>query len=116
MSKPVVVTNVVDGDTIRVKYRNGVEKKVRLDYADCLGRLVQNDLTVARFYRRIDKTAGARLHADRALEVARASEDERLIEFVGANVCHAGIAIPGTGDQAEAYRRMSEFMAELDGA
>jgi hypothetical protein len=58
------------------------EEKVRLDYADCLGRLVQNDLTVARFYRRIDEEAGARLHADRALEVARAARNGRTIAKV----------------------------------
>ena len=48
-----------------------LEARVRLDYTDCLLRLIENDLSVARFYRRIDKEIGARLHADRALEDAR---------------------------------------------
>lgn len=52
---------------------------VRLDLADCLGRLVNNDLAVARFYRRVDEPEGARLHALRALSTARLAGYEELI-------------------------------------
>ncbi len=34
------------------------------------------------------------------------SEDERLVEFVGANVCHDGIAIPNAGEPSEVVLRM----------
>lgn len=44
---------------------------VERDLADCLGRLVRNDLIVARFYKRVDKPYGARLHALRAVSTAR---------------------------------------------
>ena len=49
-----------------------LEDDVRADLADCMARLVENDLSVARFYVRVDQYAGARLHASRAL--ADASE------------------------------------------
>jgi hypothetical protein len=32
--------------------------------------------------------------------------DERLVEFVGANVCHAGIPIPEASDPSEVVLRM----------
>ncbi|HKX45495.1 MAG TPA: acyclic terpene utilization AtuA family protein [Planctomycetota bacterium] len=32
--------------------------------------------------------------------------DERLVEFLGANVCHAGIAVPESGEPAEVVLRM----------
>lgn len=54
------------------------ESAVRLDYADCLQRLVRSDLGIARYYRRIDRPYGARYHADRALRVALETGDERL--------------------------------------
>ncbi len=34
------------------------------------------------------------------------SEDERLVEFVGANVCHAGFAVPHANDPSEVVLRM----------
>jgi len=34
------------------------------------------------------------------------ADDERMVEFVGANVCHAGIATEGTGDPSEVVLRM----------
>ena len=34
------------------------------------------------------------------------SEDERLVEFVGANVCHAGIRVDGADDPNEVVLRM----------
>lgn len=54
------------------------ESDVRLDYADCLQRLARSDLSIARYYRRIDRPYGARFHADRALRVALETGDERL--------------------------------------
>ncbi len=57
-----------------------IEPDVKLDYADCLGRLVLNDLSVARFYRRIEQYFGARLHAERALADSRAAGNQELIE------------------------------------
>ena len=48
-----------------------LERRVRIDYTDCLLRLIENDLSVARFYRRVDKIPGARLHGERALADAR---------------------------------------------
>ena len=53
---------------------DSLEERVRLDYTDCLLRLIENDLSVARFYRRIDKQQGARLHAERALADARGAQ------------------------------------------
>ncbi len=57
---------------------------------DALGRLVRNDLIVARFYRRVDQSFGARLHADRAARLARESglvelgrEADLLLEELG---------------------------------
>lgn len=58
---------------------HALENEVRLDYADCLARLVRSDLGVARFYRRIDQPYGARFHALRARDVARTSADTDLI-------------------------------------
>lgn len=46
--------------------------------------LAQNDLGVAKFYRRIDRPFGAHFHADRALLEARTAEDEELIVKVEA--------------------------------
>lgn len=34
------------------------------------------------------------------------AEDERMVEFVGANVCHAGIPIPEAGEPSEVVLRM----------
>lgn len=56
-----------------------LEAQVRLDYADCLGRLVASDMGIARFYRRISEPFGARFHAARAVETAQMTKDERLI-------------------------------------
>jgi len=55
------------------------EAAARLDYADCLQRLVRSDMGIARFYRRIDSPWGARYHSERALRVALETGDERLI-------------------------------------
>lgn len=41
-----------------------------------------------------------------ALDGVHYAEDERLVEFVGANVCHAGIPVAGADDPAEVVLRM----------
>jgi hypothetical protein len=55
-----------------------LEPEVRADFADCNTRLVQNDLGVARFYRRIEQYNGARYHAERARMDAHAAGFARL--------------------------------------
>jgi hypothetical protein len=57
----------------------GLEHEVRVDYADCLHRLVESDLRIARFYRRISQPYGARFHAARALAVAREANNADLV-------------------------------------
>ncbi|MEC8511792.1 MAG: hypothetical protein VX015_06570 [Planctomycetota bacterium] len=50
---------------------------------DCLQRLADNDLVVARFYARIKNPTGARQHADRGLTFARrAGNPEQIDEIV----------------------------------
>jgi hypothetical protein len=73
---------------------------VRLDLADCLGRLIDNDLVVARFYQRIDKDFGARYHAERAREVAQRAGDEGALERVEDLLATLPPA-PATNEQAE---------------
>jgi len=55
---------------------------------DCLQRLADNDLVVARFYRRVLNAEGARRHADRGLEFARragnAEQEAEIIEFLAS--------------------------------
>lgn len=55
-----------------------LEEQVRLDLADCLTRMAISDIGVARFYRRIDRPDGVRLHAERALADAKLANDDRL--------------------------------------
>jgi hypothetical protein len=64
-----------------LKHHSGdeLEAQVRYDYADCLARLVENDMNVARFYRRISQPYGARFHAARALADAQAAADPKLV-------------------------------------
>jgi len=64
---------------LRIHAGHALEAIVRVDYADCLRRIVQSDLGVARFYRRVSQPFGARFHAARALEVARETGDRELI-------------------------------------
>lgn len=52
----------------------------------------------------------------RKYAVGRTGYTEELYDVGSDYFQQTPLAIPGTGDQAEAYRRMSEFMAELDGA
>lgn len=55
---------------------------------DCLQRLADNDLVVARFYRRVLNADGARRHADRGLVFARRAGNEEqeaeIIEFLAS--------------------------------
>lgn len=58
-----------------------------------------------------DALAKARLCAEvvwkrLALDGVHYDEAERMVEFVGANVCHAGIPVPGADDPAEVVLRM----------
>jgi hypothetical protein len=54
--------------------------EARAALADTVGRLVRNDLIVARFYVRVDEPVGARLHGQRALELARSGGLTELAE------------------------------------
>jgi hypothetical protein len=62
-------------DWLRVYSDHELAPTVRLDLADCMRRLSDNDLIVARFYRTVDNAYGARRHAERALEEARVAQD-----------------------------------------
>lgn len=62
-------------DWLRAFAGHELEARVRLDLADCLRRLSDNDLIVARFYRTVRNDYGAHWHAQRALEEARAAQD-----------------------------------------
>lgn len=53
--------------------------QVAQDLGDCLRRLVDNDMVVARFYARVGNTYGARRHAARAMEQAREAGDEQRL-------------------------------------
>lgn len=53
-----------------------LESKVRLDLADCLRRLCDNDMIVSRFYARVNNAYGARMHAGRAVEEAHDAGDD----------------------------------------
>jgi tetratricopeptide (TPR) repeat protein len=57
-----------------------LEEQVRLDHADAMRRLADNDLSVGRFYRTVDNYEGAEYHARRAIEEARLGSDERQLE------------------------------------
>lgn len=93
------------------------EPEVRLDYADCLARLVRSDLGIARFYQRVSQPYGARYHAARGLAVAReagdsalASEAERLLAAL-PEVLELPGQVRSPGDEA-----FSHDAAELQGA
>ena len=56
--------------------------EVERTLVDCLQRLADNDMVVARFYRTVRSATGARQHAARALETAkRAGNPEQLDEI-----------------------------------
>jgi hypothetical protein len=52
-----------------------LEPTARLQLADCLRRLCVSDLTISRFYAKVDNPFGARRHALRAVEEARDAGD-----------------------------------------
>lgn len=54
-------------------------RQARMDLGDCLRRLADSDMIIARFYRTVGNDAGTRFHAERAVEEARvAGDDERI--------------------------------------
>ena len=53
-----------------------VESEVERDLTDCTQRLADSDLSIARFYRKVDNDQGAAFHARRALEEARSAGNE----------------------------------------
>jgi outer membrane protein assembly factor BamD (BamD/ComL family) len=57
-----------------------LERDVRLDLTDCMRRLADSDLTIARFYRKVDNLAGAEWHARRAVTEARDGLDPDQLE------------------------------------
>jgi len=57
-------------DWLRDHAGHELEPEVRAGYTDCLRRLARSDVLIARFYRRVGNTYGARRHAERALEEA----------------------------------------------
>jgi outer membrane protein assembly factor BamD (BamD/ComL family) len=52
---------------------------VRADHVDAIRRLADNDLVVARFYKRVDNASGAELHARRAVEEAHSGGEAKQI-------------------------------------
>jgi len=62
-------------DWLRDHAGHELEPEVRAGYTDCLRRLARSDVLIARFYRRVGSSFGARLHAERALEEADAASD-----------------------------------------
>lgn len=78
-----------------------LETGVRLHLSDCMRRLSDNDLIVARFYRTVDNAYGARRHAERAVEEARAAQDEERARAAEAFVASLPPAAPPSGAEAE---------------
>jgi hypothetical protein len=54
-----------------------LERPVRIDLTDCLRRLADSDLGIARFYDRVENDFGTAYHAGRAREEARAAADAK---------------------------------------
>ena len=76
--------------------RHDLVTEVRSDLTDCVQRLADSDLSVARFYRRVNNPTGAEYHARRALEEAMDGTDEE--------------------QRAEATELLREILAEVDAA
>jgi len=73
------------------------EEAVQLDLLDCMRRLADNDLSIARFYRRVKNAYGAEYHARRAVEEAQDGRDDdqteearELLEKILAESTEAG--------------------------
>lgn len=69
--------------------RNELRPEVETDLVDCLQRLADSDLLIARFYDKVKNSEGAEYHARRALEEAKdggneaqAAEAERLLASI----------------------------------
>ncbi|MCA8981709.1 MAG: hypothetical protein H6831_03615 [Planctomycetes bacterium] len=78
-------------DWLRDHSGHPFEDFVRADLADARRRLSESDLGIARFYAKIDNDWGARHHAARALEEARAAGDrERIAEAERILEAHGG--------------------------
>ena len=63
---------------------NEIRPEVERTLVDCLQRLADNDMVVARFYRTVDSPAGARQHAARALETAKRAGNPGQLEEIRA--------------------------------
>jgi len=96
-------------DRVRVSGVRGVAPtdtyKVSMSYED--GWKALGQLTISG----PDALEKAQLCADvvwkrLAYDGCEYAEDERLIEFVGGNVCHAGVPIPGAGEPTEVILRL----------
>ncbi|MEL6429988.1 MAG: hypothetical protein AAFR54_12480 [Planctomycetota bacterium] len=78
---------------------------------DCLQRLADNDLVVARFYRRVKNPTGARNHAERGIRFARragnAEQEAELVEFLASideiEAVEAPTLLPGGAPGIEAF-------------
>lgn len=68
---------------------NEFEARAAADRKECRKRLAQSDLIVAHFYTEVEKWEGARIHAERALALARQSGDASTISK--AERCIAGL-------------------------
>jgi len=56
-----------------------LEARAKQDLSECQKRLAESDLVVAHFYSRVEQWEGARLHAERALALAKLSSDAPTI-------------------------------------
>lgn|GEM_PF-657447 len=63
---------------------NELRPDVERTLVDCLQRLADNDMVVARFYRTVMSPAGARQHAARALETAKRAGNPGQLEEIRA--------------------------------
>ncbi|MCP3916373.1 MAG: hypothetical protein GY711_12520 [bacterium] len=59
---------------------HALRAEVEADLGDCLTRLADNDLSVARFYRTVKNSGGAEYHARRAIEEATDGDNDKQIE------------------------------------
>jgi hypothetical protein len=96
-------------DRVRIEGVRGLPAtdtyKVSLSYSD--GWKSTGQLTISG----PDALEKARLCSDvvwqrLAMDGFEYADDERLIEFVGANVCHAGIPVPGAAEPSEVVLRL----------
>ena len=73
---------------------HALEEQVRIDLADALQRLADSDLSIARFYRKVESQAGFEFHARRALETARDAGNSEQVEEAEALLAEAIEAAP----------------------